>query len=310
MMRKPLGRGLDALIESTEPRIEGAYNVEANGHAVAATEGEGPRIVMLEPDRIVPSPFQPRRHFAPEALEELATAITSQGVIEPLIVRRASGAPHGHYELVAGERRLRAARMAGLAAVPVIVRELDDRAALEMSLVENLAREDLNAIEEGRALARLNRELRLTHEEVANRIGKSRAYVTNLIRLMELPMPVIEMIERGEVTAGQVRPLLVLSSPDAQIAEARKIVQGKLSARRVEEIATARRRGRTGQTGQSSEHDPNLNALAESIQRALKRKVRVARRRGKAPGRVELEYYNEEDLTALTRMLVAVGRAN
>jgi len=314
MTRKPLGRGLDALIESTEAHGENAQNGGANGHAANGGAQGGPALTMVAPDRITPSPLQPRRYFNPEALEELITAIRSQGVIEPLIVRPAPKATEpGRYELIAGERRLRAAREAGLAAVPVIVRELDDRAALEMSLVENLLREDLNAIEEGRAFIRLNKEFTLTHEEIATRIGKSRPYVTNIIRLMELPLPVIEMIGRGELTGGQVRPLLALNSPDAQIAEARKIAEGKISSRRAEEIATAQRTVRReghGMVRAASISDPNRDALAHSLQRALKRKVRIVKQRGRKPGRLELEYYNDDDLTGLVETLMNGGRGS
>jgi ParB family transcriptional regulator, chromosome partitioning protein len=308
MMRKSLGRGLDALIQSTDPNASAENNGPGSG---SANSDGGTQILMVAPHQIVPSPFQPRRYFDPEALEELVAAIKSQGIIEPLIVRPATpGADDARYELIAGERRLRAARVAGLTVVPVLLRELEDRGALEMSLVENLLREDLNAIEEGRAFVRLNREFGLTHEDIAMRIGKSRAYVTNQIRLMELPMPVIEMIGRGEITAGQVRPLLALNSPDAQIAEARRIADGKISSRRVEEIASARKTVRHGQGSRSAAgNDPNLNALAEAIQRALKRKVRIVRHRGKAPGRIEMEYYNEDDLTALAESLAgSTGR--
>jgi ParB family chromosome partitioning protein len=191
----------------------------------------------------------------------------------------------------------------------VIVRELDDRGALEMSLVENLLREDLNAIEEGRAFIRLSKEFSLTHEEIADRIGKSRPYVTNMIRLMELPLPVIDMIGRGELTGGQVRPLLTMGSPEAQVAAARSIVEGKISARGAEEISAVAREVRNGGGERAvSENDANLNALAESMQRALKRKVRIIRQRGKKPGRVEIEYYDEEDLNGLAEMLTESPR--
>src|SRR5712692_8747737 len=200
MARRPLGRGLDALIGSTS-----AERANGNDYGRAeAADGGAPALIMIRVESITPSPFQPRRNFDPERLKELADAIRSQGVIEPLIVRRRPGGLTGRaYELIAGERRLRAAREAGLEHVPVVLRDLDDRGALEMSLVENLLREDLNAIEEGRAFIRLNKEFTLTHEEIATRIGKSRPYVTNIIRLMELPLPVIEMIGRGELTGGQ-----------------------------------------------------------------------------------------------------------
>lgn len=307
MMRKPLGRGLDALIDRTQPEIPEPVIVES---ADGAGSNQRPALMHVPIEQIEPSPFQPRQHFDPDALEELANAIRAQGVIEPLIVRPAGGVSDGRrFELIAGERRLRASRIAGLETVPVIVRDLDDYATLEMSLVENLLREDLNTIEEARAFARLNREFKLTHEQIAERIGKSRAYVTNTIRLMELPLPIVEAIARGELTAGQARPLLALNSPDAQIAEARKIAEGGISSRKVEEIASARRIFKHGQGARPASGDPNLNALAESIQRALRRKVRVIKRRGKAPGRVEIEFYNDDDLTALARMLDVAGRA-
>ncbi|MHB8384499.1 MAG: ParB/RepB/Spo0J family partition protein [Candidatus Binataceae bacterium] len=293
--RRPLGRGLDALIENTV----------ADAAPVAGAEG-GARIVMAALDQIVPSPFQPRLIFDSERLQELARAIASQGVIEPLIVRPAAGAAQSsgpqRYELIAGERRLRAAKIAGLVAVPVVIRELDDRGALEMSIVENLSREDLNAVEEARAFKRLQAEFQIAHEEIASRIGKSRPYVSNAIRLLELPVEVLEMMVRGELSAGQARPLLGLPSEDAQIMAAGQIVLGKISARGAEAIAGEHRRKRGGAA--QPENDPNLNALAEGIQRALKRKVRILRRRGKNPGRIELDYYDENDLTALAAALV------
>jgi ParB family chromosome partitioning protein len=307
-----LGRGLDALIGGSEPEVENeeSQEVETNGHASAPVSHGGPSITMVPPDKIVASPFQPRRYFDPAKLEELIGAIKTQGVIEPLVVRPTTGKDGtAIYELIAGERRLRASRDAGLAAVPVIVRELDDRGALEMSLVENLLREDLNAIEEGRAFIRLSKEFSLTHEEIADRIGKSRPYVTNMIRLMELPLPVIDMIGRGELTGGQVRPLLTMGSPEAQVAAARSIVEGKISARGAEEISAVAREVRNGGGERAvSENDANLNALAESMQRALKRKVRIIRQRGKKPGRVEIEYYDEEDLNGLAEMLTESPR--
>ena len=287
MMRKPLGRGLDALIENTLPEAESA------------------QVLFVSIDEIAPCPWQPRTHFDQERLAELAAAIKSQGIIEPLIVRFYSGTGAGQeqYELIAGERRLRAARLAGLQKVPALVRDLDNRGALEMALVENLAREDLNAVEEGRALARLHKEFGQSHDEIAARIGKSRPYVSNSIRLLELPEPVLEMIDQGKLTAGQARPLLTLGSADAQIAAARGIVDRGITARGAEAIASEHRRKRNGAAPRRVE-DPNLNALAEGLQRALKRKVRIVKRRGKHPGRIELDYYDDNDLTALASMLM------
>src|SRR5229473_3148129 len=267
MARRPLGRGLDALIGSTS-----AERANGNDYGRAeAADGGAPALIMIRVESITPSPFQPRRNFDSERLKELADAIRSQGVIEPLIVRRRPGDLTGRaYELIAGERRLRAAREAGLAFI------------------------------------RLNKEFALSHDQIAARIGKSRPYVTNTLRLLELAAPVVEMIASGQLTAGQARPLLRLPAAEEQIAAARRIVEGRISARGAEQIASAHRpAGRGGAIPPSG--DANLNALAESIQRALKRKVRIVRCRGKTPGRIEIEYYNDNDLTGVARMLVGSG---
>jgi ParB family chromosome partitioning protein len=286
MIRRTLGRGLDALIESAPP------------------VGAGSGLTSIAIERISPSPFQPRTHFNEERLQELVRAIQSQGIIEPLVVRPLlSSAPGAEsYELIAGERRLRAARAAGLEAVPVVIRTLDDRAALEMSLVENLSREDLGPIDEARAFARLCTEFGLGHEEIAGRIGKSRPHVSNMMRLLELPNAVLEMIERGALSAGQARPLLGLSSEEEQAAAALRIVEGGISARGAEQIARAGRRGQ-GKVLRHTSPDANVAALIEALQRALKRKVRIIARRGKTPGRLELEYYDDQDLSALVAAL-------
>jgi ParB family chromosome partitioning protein len=305
MTRRSLGRGLDALIQSTDgPGFDATavFDALAADRADGGGAATGSAILMVAPERIVPGRFQPRQYFDERALADLATAIKAQGIIEPLVVRPAGDG----YELIAGERRLRAARLAGLEAVPVIVRDADDRTALEMSLVENLLREDLNLVEEGRAFERLNQEFGLIHDEIAARIGRSRSYVTNMIRLLDLPAEILDMVGRGELTGGQVRPLLALNSPEAQLAEARKMAAERISARQAEAIASVRRRG--GSRAAAAE-DPNLRALADTIQRALKRKVRVVQKRGTRPGRVELEYYDDADLTGLARTLAAAGRA-
>ncbi|MBF6560890.1 MAG: ParB/RepB/Spo0J family partition protein [Candidatus Binataceae bacterium] len=308
MIRKPLGRGLAALIES---------GARGEGAAEAAT------LMMVAVEQIVPSPFQPRRYFDPDKLQELTEAIRAQGIIEPLIARPVAGdlaAPR--YELIAGERRLRAARAAGMTIVPVVVREADDHAALELSLVENLVREDLNAIEEGRAFVRLNREFNLSHEEIAARIGKSRPYVSNTMRLLELPLPVVEMIARGAITPGQARPLLSIESADEKLAAAARISEGGISARGAEQMAADRKPAprdlvaravaagtRAATAGLAPAPDANLGALADEIQRALRRKVKIARQHGRAPGRIEIEFYNDDDLTTVAQILIVAGKA-
>jgi ParB family chromosome partitioning protein len=296
---------LDALIGAGDA----AAPANGNGHLdsfVSQAAISTTSILMVEPHRIQMSRLQPRQVFETGALEELAAAIKAQGVVEPLIVRPST---EGSYELIAGERRLRASRLAQLDRVPVIVRELDDRGALEMSLVENLLRENLNPVEEGNAFSRLNREFGLTHEDIAGRLGRSRTYVTNMIRLTELPLPILEMINVGTLTAGQVRPLLTLKSADEQIQQARLIADGKLSARDAERLVGTRKHWESKSPPRKraktdADSDPNLKALAESLQRTLKRKVQITQRRGRRPGRIEMEYYSDDDLTVLARTIV------
>ncbi len=301
MIRKPLGRGLDALIDNTLAAAE-----------QAAAEG---RIVMAPVGKIVPGPFQPRTQFDPEKLAELTEAIRKQGVIEPLIVRPAPGpvALDGpRYELIAGERRLRAARAAGLETVPCVVRELDDRAALETALVENLVREDLSDLEEARAFARFAREFNLTHDEIAERVSKSRPYVSNQIRLLDLPATVLEMMERGQLTASHARPLLSLEKAELIIEAARLVVEHKTPSKAAEALAGVARRHKKHKksVARAVTSDANVSALAESLQRALKRKVRIVRKHGRTPGRIEIDYYGDDDLTALARMLARSASAS
>ena len=303
MMRKPLGRGLDALIGNSA-----GAGIETPGEDAG---GDG-QFKMAPVGSIVAGPFQPRINFDKEKLAELTRAIQSQGIIEPLIVRRIGDAkPDGpRYELIAGERRLRAAREAGLEAVPVVVRELDDRTALEMSLVENIVREDLNAVEEGLAFFRLADHFGLSHDQIAERVAKSRPYVSNSIRLLELPQPILNMIAKGQLTAGQARPLLALEKAEAQLSAARRIAAVGISSRGAEEMAISSR-ARSSKAGASrSAGDANLNALAEGLQRALKRKVRIFKRRGRTPGRIEIDYYDDNDLTAVAEMLLGNSRAS
>jgi len=307
MIRRGLGRGLDALIESTDGALAADLSPARPG-----LDGGGALSLAL--DQIIPSPLQPRRHFDSTRLQELAQAISSQGIIEPLVVRPALSADGAaaRYELVAGERRWRAARLAGLSVVPVVVRELDDHAALEMSLVENLMREDLNPVDEAHGFERLVSGFALSHEQVAARIGKSRPYVSNAIRLLDLPPTVLAMLERGELSTGQARPLLAMGSAEAQTLSARRIAEGRISARGAEELAGAARRARDGSMRGAAagglNADPNLAALAEGMQRGLKRKVRIVRARGRKPGRIEIEFYGVDDLNALAATLGAAAR--
>ncbi|MGH7812597.1 MAG: ParB/RepB/Spo0J family partition protein [Candidatus Binataceae bacterium] len=318
MTRKPLGRGLDALIRGGTGAA--ATEAVANGHAAAkdpetaagaAIPREG-RFAMVPADRIERGKYQPRLNFNEAALEELKKAIQEQGIVEPLIVRRIESPAGGEgprYELIAGERRLRAARAAGMTAVPAIVREMDDRAALEMSLVENIMRESLSPIEEGIAFRRLAKNFALSHDQIAERIGKSRPYVTNQLRLLELPQEIIELVAGGKLTGGQGRALLMLKTRDQQMVAAARMLERGEPVRKTERTARTRaERAARRELPEGSATDPNALALAESLQRALKRKVRILRRRGRAPGRIEIDYYNDDDLTALADTILGHTR--
>jgi ParB family chromosome partitioning protein len=228
--RRSLGRGLDALLGAeTETAVEERPDVSLVGRAPLA----------LPVASIRPGKLQPRRRFAPEEIAALAQSIREKGVLQPILVRPIAGEP-GNYELVAGERRWRAAQQAQLHEIPALVRELADRDTLEIALVENLQRQDLSAIEEARGYQRMIDEFRRTQEEVSEVVGKSRPHVANMLRLLALPARVQEMVDDGRLTAGQARPLIGLAEAE-RLAE--RIVQGQLSAREAERLAARVREG-------------------------------------------------------------------
>ena len=269
--RKGLGRGLSALIPQ-------------------APAPAAPADRSLAIDDIAPNPFQPRAHFDESALAEMVESIREQGVVQPLLVRRADRG----YELVAGERRLRAARLAGLDAVPVVVRDLDDRQTLEIALVENLQREDLSALEEAAAYARLAEEFDLTQDEIAARVGKSRPAVANTMRLLGLPEPVREDLRRGAITAGHARALLAVPSSAEQISLARETVRKAWSVRQLEN--RIRLRGRMKPRKGST---PNLHVADVETQLSRSLGTRVRLQGGAKRGRIVVEYYSPEELERL-----------
>lgn len=251
-------------------------------------------------ERVQASAFQPRTNFDPQGLEELAQSMRSGGVAQPIIVRpMASG-----YQLVAGERRLRAARLAGLARIPAIVRVLSDEQAVELSLIENIQREELSPLEQARAFERLATEFALTQEEIAARTGKDRATVANLMRLLRLPAEVQALLDEGKITAGHARALLKLEeSPVVQRVLARRMAARRVSVRQAEEMVERRlpdaKRERIGRPPQ----DANVRAAEEAMQRALGTKVRVVEKKG-GRGRVEIDYYSLEDLNRIYYTIV------
>ena len=294
MPRNALGRGLGALIR--EPERQTATTGAAAGTAAAvvtvreSTSG-GPQ--QIDIDLIDPNPYQPRTRFREETLDELARSITRSGIIQPLVLR-----PLGkRFQLIAGERRWRAAQRAGLGKVPAILKDVPDELALEMTLVENIQREDLNPIEQARAFDRLMIEFNLTQEAVAERTGKDRATVANAVRLLKLEPLIQEMIEENKVSAGHGRALLAVFDSTTRLKLAQRVARGALTVRQVERLAS--RRTRAGSAAKTLGADANVRAALEELQRHLGTRVMLRPRTKLRPGQLILEYYEEAQLMGL-----------
>lgn len=285
MTRKPLGRGLGALL-SADKTSEPADSIE------------------VDPSLIEPCSAQPRMRFDDAPLQELADSIRANGVVQPLLVRRRGG----RFELIAGERRLRAARIAGLATVPVVIREVPDEKLLEIALVENIQREDLNPIEEALAYRSLLEGVGLTQESLASRIGRDRSYITNYLRLLRLPDDVQALVQEKALSTGHARALLGIPEPGRQSEMAANIVKRELSVRETEDLIR-RGAGKTVRTRASRAAgqvvDPNTRALETKLRRELGTQVKVVQKRGHSEGIIEIEFYSLVDLDRITRRLLA-----
>jgi ParB family transcriptional regulator, chromosome partitioning protein len=309
MPRNALGRGLGALIREPEPQAPaapvatntpGLSPLNTAGGSAAATapalhpvQPTGP--LQIDIDLIEPSPYQPRTRFREEALDELARSIQASGIIQPLVVR-----PIGkRFQLIAGERRWRAAQRAGLDKVSAIVRQVPDELALEMTLVENIQREDLNAIEAARAFERLMDEFQLTQEAVAERTGKDRATVANAIRLLKLEPSIQEWIEEGKLTAGHGRALLAVLDPQLRMRYAQRAARGGLTVRQIERLGSRRARGAKTLVETEVHIDPNIREALDELQRHLGTKVLLRQKTKVRPGQLVLEYYDEAQLMGL-----------
>jgi len=305
MPRNALGRGLGALIREPEPPVPvnpavghpSATSLPATGGGVThaslspVTAPSGP--TQIDIDLIEPSPYQPRTRFREESLDELARSIQTSGIIQPLIVR-----PIGkRFQLIAGERRWRAAQRAGLRQVSAIVRQVPDELALEMTLVENIQREDLNAIEQARAFERLMDEFHATQEAVAERTGKDRATVANAIRLLKLEPTIQDWIEEGKLTAGHGRALLAVGDSQLRMRYAQRAARGGLTVRQIERLSS--RRARSARSLTETHVDPNIREALEELQRHLGTKVLLRQRTKVRPGQLVLEYYDEAQLMGI-----------
>jgi ParB family chromosome partitioning protein len=282
MKRKALGKGLSALLPDPEPSPAGE---EATLH--------------VSPDRLEANPFQPRTVMEPARLEELAASIRESGMIQPLLVRRAGG----RYQIIAGERRWRAAQRLGLATVPVVIRDVPDDRLLELALVENIQREELSPLEEAQAFQRLHDEFRLTQEDVARKVGRDRSTIANTLRLLRLPAEVKEMIAAGRLDAGHGRALLALERTEDQLALAREAARRGLSVREVERRVALQRTPRPRRSGP---RDPNTRAAEERLRAALGTRVQIVRR-GKS-GTLRIAFATEAELQRIYELLLRAGR--
>lgn len=258
----------------------------------------------IELERIVPNPYQPRRHFDEAALAELATSIREHGVIQPIIVR---GVGDG-YQIVAGERRYRASRMAGLTRIPAVVREFSETQMMEIALVENIQRADLNPIEEASAMQRLMTEFGLTQERMAERVGRSRPYVANMLRLLALPEDIKEHVSRGTISMGHARVLAGMNDPAAIRRLAQQIIEDKLSVRDVEALAAKRPVRKAGKRSNQATGDPALRDVSEELMRVFGTNVRIVGNGHR--GRVEIEYFSEDDLERILEIATLAQSAD
>ena len=275
-----LGRGLNALL----------------GDPVLQNQGEGS--VSLPISQVEPGLNQPRKRFDPDSLSELADSIRIHGVIQPLTVRRLSS---GYYQIIAGERRWRAAKQAGLDEIPAVIIEADDRKVMELGLIENLQREDLNPAEEARGYQTLMAEYGLTQEQVAQRMGKSRPAVTNALRLLNLPEDLMALVEDGSLSAGHARALLGAPSQTLQRQAAKAVLEKGLSVRQTEALVKALQKEKKEKPQEDNVLAIYLADIEKNLGSQLGRKVHI-QHKGKK-GKVELEYYSEDDLDALLRLL-------
>ncbi len=281
MERKVLGRGLEALIP-------------------ADAQGFREKVQMLKTSQVQASRFQPRLNFSPEKIEELAQSIKEKGVIQPILVRVAEG---DNFELIAGERRLRAAKHLGLTEIPAIVRRVADADLLEMSIIENIQREELNALEEAKAYRRLAQEFGFSQDSIAQRVGKDKSSISNLLRILNLPEKIQDYLTKNFITFGHAKALLSLVDPKRQITFCDQIIERNLSVRQAELAVTNTIRAKNRPRTPSAAQDTDIKSLEERLQHALGTKVRITH--GKKRGKIEIEYYSLEDLDRVLKLLGA-----
>ena len=286
MAAKPrgLGKGLNAII----------------GADIVSEVIDRPRAIEISVDRLSPNPFQPRRSFTEEGLEQLAESIRHHGVLQPIVVR-----PSGDgYQLIAGERRWRAAQIAGLQRIPAVVRELDDPSMVQVALIENLQREDLNPIEEASAYRRLMDEFNMTQEQLSSAIGRSRPAIANAVRLLNLPEAIQKAVEERRLSEGHARCLLSISNQGDQLKVAAEIIANGLNVRQAEELVKGTTQNVSRETirKRTSEEDPNAVRLTQRLGERLGTRVKLSGSVSK--GKLEIEYYSAEDLDRILEIIL------
>jgi ParB family chromosome partitioning protein len=286
MTRRALGRGLSALL-SDKP----------------ATTSE--EMVEIDLDLIEPNNFQPRTSFDEERLEQLAQSIRANGIIQPLLVRRLSA---DRYQLVAGERRWRAAQRAGLYRVPCVVKDIPEDKMLELALIENIQRQELNAIEEAQAYKRLIETLGLTQEMVAQRVGRDRTFITNYLRLLRLPEDIQRMVEAEQLSMGHARALLGVDEPEIQRKMAKEVSEKGLSVRQVERAIKRIVEGEEAETVTPIKEDPNFKAAEDKLRRKLSSKVHILVNQKSSGGKIEVEFFDDNDLNRIYEIIM--GKEN
>ncbi len=301
--RKVLGKGLSALLpgRSVSPGSPPlAYSQKPEPQEVISSPTGGAAPVRLAVADIQPNPLQPRATFRADRLEELAQSIRANGIIQPIIVRRVGD----KFQIVAGERRWRAAQLAELAEVPVVVQDVADSDLLELALIENIQRDDLNPMEVANAFDRLTREMNLTHEEIGRRTGKDRSTVANMVRLLRLPREVQLLLAEHRLSMGQARAILGLPTEQQQIEIAEKAAAQGLSVRQVEALVIQLTdRMEAPKTKKEQKLDPNIKAAIDELERVLGTRVRVVELTEKR-GRLEIEYYSQDDLARIYTVIV------
>ncbi len=298
--RKALGKGLHSLLP---PRPQAAALAAAAAQAAKVESGEPAdgRVSLVSITSVEANPNQPRREFDPVALAELAQSIERDGIIQPIVVRRAG--PQ-RYQIIAGERRWRAASAAGLSEIPVILRTADDQKVLELAIVENIQREDLNPVELAQAFQRMMTELDLTHEEIGEKTGKDRATIANTIRLLHLPTDIQGLVTARKLTQGHARALLKLPDEATQREVADKAIKEGWSVRQIEEFTKPAGPAKAKAKVQTQGQDPNVKAAILELEQALGTRVRIVGK-GKDKGHIEIEYYSPTDLDRIYELIVS-----